>query len=83
MKPADVCIAVLVAVIWGWAVGQHPYLLPTSLTIDDGAATSETLTWLLAVFGVAVLLVLPALGLLYALSQRSVLEGEFESPGAR
>ena len=76
-------VGAVVAVIWGWAVGQHPYLLPTSLTIDAGSATSETLTWLLVVFGVAVVLVLPALGLLYVLSQRSALEGEFESPGAR
>jgi cytochrome bd ubiquinol oxidase subunit II len=75
-------IGAVAAVIWGWAVGQHPYLLPTSLTIDAGAAPSDTLTWLLIVFGAAVLLVLPALALLYTLGQRSALEGEFESPGA-
>ena len=75
-------IGAVAAVIWGWAVGQHPYLLPTTLTIDAGAAPSDTLTWLLIVFGAAVLLVLPALALLYTLGQRSALEGEFESPGA-
>jgi cytochrome bd ubiquinol oxidase subunit II len=26
------------AVIWGWGVAQYPYLLPTRLTIADGAA---------------------------------------------
>jgi hypothetical protein len=36
----------------------------------------------LIVFGGAVLLVLPALGLLYTLTQRSMLEGEYERPAA-
>jgi cytochrome d ubiquinol oxidase subunit II len=76
-------IGAVAGVIWGWAVGQHPYLLPTSLTIDAGASTGDTLTALLIVFGVAVVVVLPAMGLLYALSQRSRLEGEFDRPGAR
>jgi cytochrome d ubiquinol oxidase subunit II len=74
-------VGAVASVVWGWAVGQHPYLLPTSLTIDDGAGTSETLTALLIVFAAAVIVVLPALALLYVLSQRSTLEGEFERPG--
>jgi cytochrome bd ubiquinol oxidase subunit II len=67
-------VGALAAVIWGWGVAQYPYLLPQTLTIDEGAADSATLTGVLVVFGVAVVLVLPALGLLYVLSQRSVLE---------
>jgi cytochrome bd ubiquinol oxidase subunit II len=62
------------AVVWGWAVAQHPYLLPPTLTIDDAAAPSATLTGLLIVFGVAVVLVLPALGLLFTLVQRNLVE---------
>jgi cytochrome d ubiquinol oxidase subunit II len=61
-------------------VAQYPYLLPQSLTIDEGAAASATLTAVLIVFGVAVVVVLPALGFLYTLAQRSVLEGEGEAP---
>jgi cytochrome d ubiquinol oxidase subunit II len=60
------------AVIWGWAVAQHPYLLPPSLTVSEAAAPSATLTTLLLVFGVAVLFVLPALGLLFTLVQRDL-----------
>jgi cytochrome d ubiquinol oxidase subunit II len=67
-------VGAVVAVIWGWGVAQYPYLLPTSLTIDAGAGASETLTTVLVVFGVAVLVVLPALGLLYTLDQRTLLE---------
>ena len=33
-------VGAVVAVIWGWAVAQHPYLLPTDLTIDQAAAPS-------------------------------------------
>ncbi len=72
-------VAAVVAVIWGWGVAQHPYLLPKTLTISQGAGASETLTAVLVVFGVAVLVVLPALGLLFTLDQRSVLEEERES----
>ena len=68
----------VVAVIWGWGVAQYPYLLPTTLTISAGAAVSETLTAVLVVFGVAVVVVLPALGFLYVLDQRSLLEEEAE-----
>ena len=52
-------VGAVVAVVWGWGVAQHPYLLPQVLTIDDAAAPSATLTALLIVFGVAVVLVLP------------------------
>ena len=57
-------------------MAQYPYLLPQTLTIDAGAAARATLTGVLIVFGVAVVLVLPSLGLLYVLSQRGMLEEE-------
>jgi len=73
MRPLSV--AAVVAVIWGWGVAQFPYLLPTSLKIGQSAAPGPTLDALLVVFAVAVVVVLPALGLLYWLSQRDLLEG--------
>jgi len=69
-------VGAVVAVIWGWGVAQHPYLLPEKLTIADGAAGSATLTAVLIVFAVAVVVVIPALMLLYTLDQRSHLEEE-------
>ncbi len=60
--------------IWGWAVAQYPYLLPEKLTISQAAAPSETLTSVLIVFGIAVVVVLPSLGLLYTLVQRNLVE---------
>jgi cytochrome d ubiquinol oxidase subunit II len=67
-------VGAVAAVIWGWGVAQWPYLLPEKLTIDDAAAPSATLTGLLIVFGVAVFIVLPAIGLLFALVQRNLVE---------
>jgi cytochrome bd ubiquinol oxidase subunit II len=64
------------AVIWGWGVAQFPYLLPTSLRIDQAAAPDPTMTIVFVVFGVAAVLVLPSLALLYTLSQRDLLESE-------
>ena len=60
------------SVIWGWGIAQHPYLLPKTLTISAGAAPSGTLTTVLVCFGVAVVVVLPSLALLYTLAQRNV-----------
>ena len=71
-------VGAVVAVIWGWGAAQYPYLLPQKLTVADGAASSETLTALLVVFGVALVFVVPALALLYTLDQRTVLEEEAE-----
>jgi cytochrome d ubiquinol oxidase subunit II len=64
------------AVIWGWGVAQFPYLLPTSLRIDQAAAPDPTMTIIFIVFGAAAVLVLPSLGLLYALAQKDLLEAE-------
>jgi cytochrome d ubiquinol oxidase subunit II len=67
-------VGAVAAVIWGWGVAQWPYLLPEKLTISAAAAPSATLTGLLIVFGVAVLVVLPAIGLLFTLVQRNLVE---------
>jgi cytochrome d ubiquinol oxidase subunit II len=63
----------VIAVIWGWGVAQFPYLIPTSLKITQSAAPPDTLSSVIVVFIVAAILVLPALGLLYWLSQRELL----------
>jgi cytochrome bd ubiquinol oxidase subunit II len=65
-------ILAVAAVIWGWGVAQFPYLLPTSLDIATAAAPRPTLTSVLVVFCVAAVTILPALGLLYWLSQRDL-----------
>jgi cytochrome bd ubiquinol oxidase subunit II len=77
--PRPLAVGAVAAVIWGWGVAQHPYLLPERLTIDEAAAPSATLTSVLIVFGVAVVLVLPSLALLFSLAQRDIVQ-ETESP---
>jgi cytochrome bd ubiquinol oxidase subunit II len=67
-------VAAVATVVWGWGVAQHPYLLPTSLKIDAAAAPHATLVALVVILGVAVLVIAPALGLLYTLHQRSALD---------
>ena len=41
-----------------------PYILPTSLKISDAAGASTTLTWVIVIFGVAAVTVIPSLVLL-------------------
>jgi cytochrome d ubiquinol oxidase subunit II len=67
-------IAAVAAMIWAWGIAQHPYLLPQALTIDAAAAPKATLTSVLVVFGVAVVLVIPAIGLLFTLAQRDYVQ---------
>jgi cytochrome bd ubiquinol oxidase subunit II len=67
-------VGAVVAVIWGFFVAQHPYMLPESLSIGEAAGASASLTALIVVFAVAVALVVPSLGLLYVFSQRRALE---------
>jgi cytochrome bd ubiquinol oxidase subunit II len=67
-------VGAVVAVVWGWGVAQFPYLLPEKLRIDQAAAPDPTLTGVLIVFGAAVLLVIPAIALLFSLAQRSMIE---------
>jgi cytochrome d ubiquinol oxidase subunit II len=64
------------SVVIAWGVGQWPYLLPTSLKVSQAAAPDATLATILVVFGIAAIVILPSLGLLYRLDQRSMLEVE-------
>ncbi len=59
------------SVLWGWAVGQYPYLLVGSLTIEQAAAAPAVLGALLGSLLVGALLVVPSMIALFVLSQRS------------
>ena len=66
----------VVTVLVAWGVAQWPYMLPETLTVDEAAATSTTLHWVIIVFGIAIVVVVPLLALLYTLDMRSRLEEE-------
>jgi cytochrome d ubiquinol oxidase subunit II len=55
----------VVLVLWAWAVGQWPYLVPPDLTISATAAPSATLSGMLVVITIGGLLLLPSLWLLF------------------
>lgn len=63
----------VVAVVWGWAAGQYPYMLEPGLSIEDAAGARSTLGAMLAVLGVGSLLLVPALAWLFVLVQRGEL----------
>jgi cytochrome d ubiquinol oxidase subunit II len=58
-------IGQVVLVLWAWAIGQWPYLVPPDLTISATAAPAATLTAMLVVITVGGLLLLPSLWLLF------------------
>ena len=75
VRPARVfAVGAVAAVVVGWGVAQWPYLLPTSLTIEAGAAPIGTLNALIVITAVAIVVVVPSLVLLYVLVQRNRLE---------
>ena len=67
-------IGAVAAVIAGWAVAQYPYLLPETLKVEQAAGADATLLAVIVVFVAALLVVIPALALLYWLAQKQVLE---------
>ena len=68
---ATIAVASVVA---GWAWGQYPWLLPTSLDLQAGSAPSATLLAELATVGLAVAFVGPGFAILYWLQQHDVLK---------
>lgn len=65
--------------VFAWGFGQSPYLLPGRLTIQQAAGSPAVQVTLLVISVVALVLVIPSLGLLYALDQRSDLESPSDS----
>jgi len=55
----------VVLVLWAWAAGQWPYLVPPDLTISATAALPATLTAMLIVIAVGGLILIPSLWLLF------------------
>jgi len=60
-------IVAVASLVLAWGFAQNPYLLPKTLTVAQGAGDPDTLRWLVIVTVVAVVLVGPALALLYRL----------------
>jgi cytochrome bd ubiquinol oxidase subunit II len=58
-------VAQVVLVLWAWAIGQWPYLLPPNVTIDAAAAPASTLNALLIVIAIGMAVLLPSLWLLF------------------
>jgi len=57
--------AQMTLVLWAWAAGQWPYLVPPDLTISAAAAPASTLRAWLTVIAVGMALLLPSLFLLF------------------
>lgn len=67
-------VAAVALAVAAWGVAQRPYLVPTSLTVQQAVGASGTLRWMLIVSLVALVLIGPAVTVLYRLDTRGVLE---------
>ncbi|WP_333774297.1 cytochrome d ubiquinol oxidase subunit II [Streptomyces sp. IBSBF 3136] len=68
-------VGVAASAVIAWGMAQRPYLIPTSLTITAGAGAHTTLRWLGLVIIVALVLIVPAVAVLYWLDTHGELEG--------
>jgi cytochrome d ubiquinol oxidase subunit II len=60
----------VVAIIWGWAAAQYPYMLEPDVTIEQAAAGRATMTAMLVSLGIGALLLVPSMALLFVTFQR-------------
>ncbi|MEV8094778.1 cytochrome d ubiquinol oxidase subunit II [Kitasatospora sp. NPDC085879] len=67
-------VAVVALTVAAWGFAQRPYLVPTSLTVQQGAGASAPLQWMIIVAAVALVFIGPALVVLYRLDTHGVLE---------
>lgn len=65
------------AIVVGWALAQRPFFLPQHLTLEQAAAGEPTLVALLVCIGIALLVLVPSLALLYSLVLKGQLDAEF------
>jgi cytochrome d ubiquinol oxidase subunit II len=65
-RMARVAVAVQVTLIlWGWALGQYPFMLPPTLTIEDAAAPDRTLNLTLWALALGAMVLFPSLAYLF------------------
>jgi cytochrome d ubiquinol oxidase subunit II len=69
-------VIAVASVVVGWGVAQWPYILPTSLEVDDAAAPSGTLATLVVATVLLLVIVVPGFRFLYVLDQRGLLPEE-------
>jgi cytochrome d ubiquinol oxidase subunit II len=67
-------VATIGLAVLAWGFAQRPYLLPTSLTVAQAAGAAHSLRWLVIVTIIAIVLVGPALVLVYRLDTKGRLE---------
>jgi len=62
-------VTAVASVVLGWGLGQYPWLLVDEIPIEDAAGAPATLTGLLIAVALAGVIVAPALGYLFWLTQ--------------
>ncbi|MQA97046.1 MAG: cytochrome d ubiquinol oxidase subunit II [Streptosporangiales bacterium] len=75
---ASAALTVL-GLLWGWGLGQYPWLLP-GVTLDQAAATRPVLAATLGALAVGALITLPSLWYLYATFQRPTPSADQDRP---
>lgn len=70
----ELAVVAVASIVWAWGLAQQPWMLPDQITVADAAASPATLWALMVAVGVAGIVIVPALTLLWRLDQTNVLE---------
>jgi cytochrome d ubiquinol oxidase subunit II len=74
-RPARAAIGLsAAAIVWGWGIAQYPRLVGPRLTIDNAAASGPELTAIAIALGAGLLILTPALWMLYVAFRRHPVE---------
>jgi cytochrome bd ubiquinol oxidase subunit II len=66
------------AIVIGWAIAQHPYVLPPELTLEQAAASDATLSAVVIGVTAGMVILVPSLWWLYRLVLQGRLDQEYE-----
>lgn len=70
----QLAIVAVASIVWAWGLAQQPWMLPDQITVTDAAASAPTLWAIIVAVGLAAVVIVPALALLWRLDQANVLE---------
>ncbi len=58
------------ALVWAWGLALFPYAVPETLTLDQAAASHDTVSWAVIAFGLLSAALVVVMALLHAVDQR-------------
>lgn len=73
-RTRELAVVAVASIVWAWGLAQQPWMLPGQVTVADAASSPPTLWAIIVAVGLAGVVIIPALALLWRLDQTNALE---------